>query len=225
MRAIDFSRQCARRTVCRTWRSIGWSPASASPTRRRTRPAAPAAPPGSKKFRRAQATDAPLLDEIPRAGSGRGRAVVPLRRRVWLATVLPLLAAAAILLLLLPRLLRPGSDARKGRSALALDVVVATPTARSSRSGRTAAYARATRSASGLDAAPRSPRVLGLDSAGTVSVYVSDGADPHRSSAARARPCPAASSSTTRPAPSAWSRSSATRASPSPTRSTPAAAR
>ena len=73
------------------------------------------------EFRRARQDDAALLDEL----RTRAPSVVPLRRRVWLSTMLPLLAAAALLLLFLPRLFHSSSGEReKGMSTLALDVVV-----------------------------------------------------------------------------------------------------
>src|SRR5262249_44423473 len=95
----------------------------------------------------------------------------------------PLFAAAAVLLLLLPRLLHgpSGSEREKGLSTLALDVVVR------HADGRIEALApgghvRAGDAVRFLVSTPRPGHlvILGLDTAGQVSVYVADGDGPHR---------------------------------------------
>jgi len=132
-------------------------------------------------FRADQERDAALVAEL--AARAELPSVVPLRRRLWLSAALPLLAAAAILLLLLPRLLRgPGSDTReKGGSALALDVVVRHADGKIESLGPNGRV-RAGDAVRFVVSTPRPGHlvVLGLDSAGAVSVYVSDGADPHK---------------------------------------------
>jgi hypothetical protein len=134
------------------------------------------------EFRRARDTDAPLLALIRERATTPSPSVVPLRRRVWLAAMLPLVAAAAIVLLLLPRFLRPQLGEReKGSTALALDVVV------KHTDGRIEALGPQGRVRAG-DAIrflvstqrPGHLVILGLDAAGKVSVYVADGDDPHR---------------------------------------------
>jgi len=93
-----------------------------------------------------------------------------------------MVAAAAIVLFLLPRFLRPSVGERpKGSSALALDVVV------KRADGRVEALGPQGRVRAGdairfLVSAPRAGHlvILGLDAAGKVSVYVADGDDPHR---------------------------------------------
>ena len=135
-----------------------------------------------EEFRRAQATDAPLLDQIRARAPVAGGTVVPLRRRLLLSTMLPLAAAAAIVLLLLPRFLRPNVGERpKGSSALALDVVV------KHADGHVEALGPQGRVRAGdairfLVSTPRAGHlvILGLDAAGNVSVYVADGDNPHR---------------------------------------------
>jgi len=130
------------------------------------------------EFRRARELDAPLLDQILQRAGGT---VVPLKRRIWLSAMLPLVAAAAIFLFLLPRFLHPGMGEReKGSSALALDVVV------KHANGRVEALGPDGRVRAGdairfLVSAPRAGHlvILGLDAAGQVSVYVADGDDPH----------------------------------------------
>ena len=131
------------------------------------------------EFRAAQERDAPLVAAL----FARAPSVVPLRRRLWLATALPLMAAAAIILLLLPRLLRgPTPDTReKGAATLALDVVVrhADGTVEPLDPSGRVKPGDAVRF---LVSTPRAGHlvILGLDTAGTVSVYVADGNDPHR---------------------------------------------
>jgi hypothetical protein len=130
------------------------------------------------EFRRAQQTDAPVLAEIMQ----RRATVVPLKRRIWLSAMLPLVAAAAILLFLLPRFLHPTLGEReKGSSALALDVVV------KHANGRVEALGADGRVRAGdairfLVSTPRAGHlvILGLDAAGHVSVYVADGDDAHK---------------------------------------------
>ncbi|HEX8950613.1 MAG TPA: hypothetical protein VF945_02155 [Polyangia bacterium] len=129
------------------------------------------------EFRRARDEAQPLLDAI----RAREATVVPLRRRLWLSAMLPLVAAAAILLLLLPRLWRPSPGEReKGSGALALDVVVR------HADGHIEALAADGRVRAGdairfLVTTPRAGHlvILGLDAAGKVSVYVADGDDAH----------------------------------------------
>jgi hypothetical protein len=128
------------------------------------------------EFRRARAFDAPLLDALRL----RGRSVVPLKRRVWLSAMLPLFAAAALLLLFLPRLFRSAGEREKGMSTLALDVVVR------HADGHIEALEPNGRVRAGdairfLVTTPRAGHlvVLGLDAAGTVSVYVADGDEAH----------------------------------------------
>ncbi|HEX6835377.1 MAG TPA: hypothetical protein VF334_02335 [Polyangia bacterium] len=132
-------------------------------------------------LRRARDEMRPLLDAIrARAVDGGGR-VVSLKRRVWLSAMLPLVAAAALLLLFLPRLLKPSTGEReKGSSALTLDVVVR------HADGHVEALAPDGRVRAGeairfLVTTPRPGHlvILGLDAAGKVSVYVADGDDAH----------------------------------------------
>lgn len=133
------------------------------------------------EFRRARDSDAAVLDAIRARAAGDGGRVVPLRRRVWLSAMLPLVAAAAIALLFLPRLLRPQTGEReKGSGALALDVVVRHADGRVEalapdghvRPGEAIRFLVTTQRAGHLV-------ILGLDAAGKVSVYVADGDDAH----------------------------------------------
>ena len=57
------------------------------------------------EFRRARDEARPLLDAIRARSDEPAARVVPLRRRAWLRAVVPLVAAAALLMLFLPRLL------------------------------------------------------------------------------------------------------------------------
>jgi len=176
MRAIDFSRQ-TRDERCLSDlaldRLVAGEPVDAALT---THAADCARCSGRlDEFRRARAFDAPLLDKLRLQGGS----VVPLKRRVRLATMLPLFAAAAILLLFLPRLFRPSGEREKGMSTLALDVVVR------HADGHIEALAPDGRVRAGdairfLVTTPRPGHlvVLGLDAAGTVSVYVADGDQP-----------------------------------------------
>lgn len=180
MRAIDFSRQ-TRETDCLSdlaldrlvaGEHIGDAAAHAAGCARC----------GARldELHRAQTSDAPLLDQIRARAAVEGGTVVPLKRRVWLSAMLPLVAAAAIVLLLLPRFLRP-VEREKGSSALALDVVV------KHADGHVEALGPQGRVRAGdairfLVSTPRAGHlvILGLDAAGNVSVYVADGDDPHR---------------------------------------------
>ena len=131
------------------------------------------------EFRAAQERDASLLDELARKAPTAS--VTPLRRRVWLTTALPLFAAAAILLLLLPRLLRGPAEREKGSSALQLDVVVRHADGHQEPLAP-GGHVHAGDAVRFLVSTPRAGHlvILGLDTAGAVSVYVSDGADPHK---------------------------------------------
>jgi hypothetical protein len=178
MRAIDFSRQ-QRDEACLSDlaldRLVAGERAEAAATH-----AAGCARCAERlaELRRAKEADAPLLDQIMR----RQASVVPLRRRVWLSAMLPLVAAAAVFLFLLPRFLHPGmSEREKGSSTLALDVVV------KHSDGKVEALGPHGRVRAGdairfLVSAPRAGHlvILGLDAAGQVSVYVADGDDAHR---------------------------------------------
>lgn len=131
------------------------------------------------QFRANQDRDAVLLDELARRAPTAP--VTPLRRRVWLTTALPLFAAAAIILLLLPRLLNGPAERAKGSSALALDVVVRHADGHQEPLAP-GGHVRAGDAVRFLVSTPRAGHlvILGLDTAGAVSVYVSDGADPHQ---------------------------------------------
>lgn len=131
------------------------------------------------EFRANQERDAALLDELARRAPTAS--VTPLRRRVWLATALPLFAAAAIILLLLPRLLHGPGERAKGTSTLALDVVVRHADGHQEPLAPNG-HVRAGDAVRFLVSTPRAGHlvILGLDAAGAVSVYVSDGADPHK---------------------------------------------
>ena len=129
------------------------------------------------ELRRARDVDAPVLDAI----RARAERVVPLGRRLWLSTMLPLLAAAAIVLVFAPRLWKPRPGVReKGSAALALDVVVRHADGRVEalaqdghvRPGEAIRFLVTTGHAGQLV-------ILGLDAAGKVSVYVADGDAPH----------------------------------------------
>jgi hypothetical protein len=94
--------------------------------------------------------------------------------------MLPLFAAAALLLFFLPRLFHPSGEREKGMSTLALDVVVRhadghvealEPNGRV-RPGDAIRFVVTTPRAGHLV-------ILGLDTAGKVSVYVADGDEPH----------------------------------------------
>jgi hypothetical protein len=177
MRAIDFSRQ-TRDERCLSDlaldRLVAGEPVDAAVT---THAADCARCSGRlDEFRRARAFDAPLLDELRLRGGG---SVVPLKRRVWLSTMLPLFAAAALLLLFLPRLFHSTGEREKGLSTLALDIVVR------HADGHIEALEPNGRVRAGdairfLVSAPRAGHlvVLGLDAAGTVSVYVANGDEP-----------------------------------------------
>jgi len=132
------------------------------------------------ELRRALAADAPLLDQIRQRPATA--TVVPLPRRVWLSAMLPLVAAAAVVLFLLPRFLRPSIGEReKGSSALALDVVVKRADGRVETLGPQGRV-RPGDAIRFLVSTPRAGHlvILGLDAAGKVSVYVADGDDAHR---------------------------------------------
>jgi len=145
------------------------------------------------EFRRARDEAQPLLDAIrARTRAADVGRVVPLKRRVWLRAVVPLVAAAALVLLFLPRLLKPAAGVReKGSSALALDVVVR------HADGRVEALAPNGRVRPGeairfLVTTPRAGHlvILGLDAAGKVSVYVADGDDAHPVARGQKQPMP-----------------------------------
>jgi len=144
------------------------------------------------EFRRARDEARPLLDAIRARSDDPAARVVPLRRRAWLRAVVPLVAAAALLMLFLPRLLEPAAGVReKGSSALALDVVVR------HADGRVEALAPNGRVRPGeairfLVTTPRAGQlvILGLDAAGKVSVYVADGDDPHPVARGQKQPMP-----------------------------------
>jgi hypothetical protein len=130
-------------------------------------------------FRRDQALAAPIVTELRR----RARSTARVARRRWLGAALPLVAAAALLVLLLPRLLRDPTGVRpKGHgAALALDVVVRHADGRIEAlqdHGRVRAGDRIRFVVSAAE--PGHLVILGLDAAGTVSVYLADGSDPHR---------------------------------------------
>ncbi len=180
MRAIDFQRQ-TRPESCLSDLALDRIVAGERVADGAATHAAGCARCGARldEFRRALEVDAPALEAI-RARGGDG-SVVPLRRRVWLSARLPLVAAAAILLVLLPRLWQPRPGEReKGSGALALDVVVR------HADGRVEALTPDGRVHPGeairfLVSTPRAGHlvILGLDAAGQVSVYVADGADAH----------------------------------------------
>ena len=182
MRAIDFTRQ-TREASCLSDLALDRLVAGERVDAAVTAHAAGCARCTARldELRRARDEMQPLLDAIrARGADGVGR-VVPLKRRVWLSAMLPLVAAAAILLLFLPRLLKPSTGEReKGSSPLLLDVVVR------HTEGHVEALAADGRVRAGdairfLVTTPRAGHlvILGLDAAGKVSVYVADGDDAH----------------------------------------------
>jgi hypothetical protein len=128
-------------------------------------------------FRADQARDAALVAELQ--ANAKLPSVVPWKRRVWMATALPLFAAAAIILLLLPRLLHAPGEREKGVSSLALDVVVRHADGHIEALGPDG-HVRPGDAVRFLVSTPRAGNlvILGLDAAGAVSVYVGDGNGP-----------------------------------------------
>ena len=177
MRAIDFSRQ-ARDQDCLSDLALDRIVAGEHVEPPIATHAAGCARCGARldEFRRARIDDAALIDEL----RARAPSVVPLKRRVWLSTMLPIFAAAALVLLFLPRLFHRSGEREKGMSTLALDVVVR------HTDGHVEALAPNGRVRPGdairfLVTTPRAGHlvILGLDTAGNVSVYVADGDEPH----------------------------------------------
>ena len=193
MRAIDFQRQ-TRQAGCLSDLAIDRVVAGERVDEAVTAHAAGCARCTARldDFRRAHDEAQPLLDAIRARGADGGGSVVPLKRRVWLSAMLPLVAAAAILLLFLPRLLEPSPGEReKGSGALALDVVVR------HADGHVEALAPDGRVHAGeairfLVTTPRAGHlvILGLDAAGKVSVYVADGDDAHPVARGQKQPMP-----------------------------------
>jgi hypothetical protein len=193
MRAIDFQRQ-TRDAACLSDLALDRVVAGEPVGEAVTAHAAGCARCSARldDFRRARDEAQPLLDAIRARSDAGGGSVVPLKRRVWLSAMLPLVAAAAILLLFLPRLLQPSTGVReKGSSALLLDVVVR------HADGRVEALAPDGRVRAGeairfLVTTPRAGHlvILGLDAAGKVSVYVADGDDAHPVARGQKQPMP-----------------------------------